>query len=143
MTKDQLKKRLLSYRDLEAERRQIAEELQRIEAVMASPRGPNMDGMPRSPGAGDPVLAIVSQHVALQERYTQQLERLAAAQADIEDLIEALEPGARKLLRHRYIEGMTWEEVCVAVGYSWRQTHNIHAKALDKLVEVEARAWKD
>ena len=133
--KDQLKKKLQSYQALRAEHQQITEELERVEAVMAAPRGPNMDGMPRSPGAGDPVLGVVSQHIALQERYTAQLERLAAAQADIEDLIESLDPKARKLLRHRYIEGLSWEEVCVAMSYSWRQVHNIHSQALTALLE--------
>ncbi|MBO5917248.1 MAG: sigma-70 family RNA polymerase sigma factor, partial [Oscillospiraceae bacterium] len=62
---------------------------------------------------------------------------LAAAQAAIEDRIEALEPRARKLMRHRYIEGLSWEEVCVAMCYSWRQTHNIHGAALDALLAAE------
>lgn len=137
MTKDELKKQLHAYRDLEAERVQIRQELTRLEGVMYAPRGSNMDGMPRSPGAGDPVLAAVTQHTTLRERYRVQLEKLAAAQSTIEDLIEGLDPVARKIMRHRYIEGLTWEEVCVATGYSWRQAHNIHAKALDTLLAAE------
>lgn len=137
MTKDELKKQLHRYRDLEAERQQIALELKRVEDFMDGPRGANLDGMPKAPGIGDPVLGVVSQHLALQERYRLQLEKLAAAQSAIEDVIESLEPIARKLMRHRYIEGLTWEEVCVAIGYSWRQTHNIHAKALDTLLAAE------
>lgn len=135
MTKDELKKQLHSYRDLKAEYDQIAQELEKVEAIMAGPRTANLDGMPRSPGAGDPILGVVSQHIALQERYRFQLVKLAAAQALIEDIIESLEPGERKLMRCRYIDGLTWEEVCVAIGYSWRQTHNIHARILDKLME--------
>jgi DNA-directed RNA polymerase specialized sigma subunit len=135
MTKDELKKQLHSYRDLKAEYDQIAAELEKVEAMMAGPRTANLDGMPRNPGAGDPVLGVVSQHIALQERYRFQLVKLAASQALIEDIIESLEPGERKLMRCRYIDGLTWEEVCVSIGYSWRQTHNIHAKCLDKLME--------
>jgi DNA-directed RNA polymerase specialized sigma24 family protein len=135
--KDDLKKRLHRYRDLEAERQQIEQELDRVRDAMTGPRGANLDGMPKAPGVGDPVLGVVSQHLALEERYRLQLEKLAAAQATIEDMIEGLEPMTRKLMRHRYIEGLPWEEVCVAVGYSWRQTHNIHAKALDALLAAE------
>lgn len=138
MTKDELKKELHRYRDLEGERQQIAMELERVETFMTSLRGVSPDGMPRSAGASDPVLGVVSQHLALQERYRIQLEKLAAAQAGIEDMIEGLDPLARKLMRHRYIEGLTWEEVCVAIGYSWRQTHNIHTKALDMLLKKYA-----
>jgi DNA-directed RNA polymerase specialized sigma24 family protein len=138
MTKDELKKQLHSYRDLKAEYNQIALELEKVEAFMAAPKGANLDGMPRSPGAGDPVLSVVTHHLALQERYRFQLVKLAAAQSLIEDLIESLEPGERKLMRCRYIDGLTWEEVCVTIGYSWRQAHNIHSKALDKLLAAEA-----
>lgn len=135
MTKEELKRQLHRYRDLRAEYDQIALELEKVEAFMAAPRPANLDGMPRAPGAGDPVLGVVTHHLALQERYRAKLEELAAAQALVEDMIEGLEPGERKLMRHRYIEGLTWEEVCVAIGYSWRQTHNIHGRILDKLME--------
>ena len=135
--KDRLKQELHRYRDLEAERKQLALELEKIEDFMAGPKGTNWDGMPRSPGVSDPVLSVVSQHLALQERYQKKVEELAAAQAYIEDRIERLEPKARKLMRHRYIEGLSWEEVCVAMCYSWRQTHNIHAQALDAMLAME------
>lgn len=136
MTKDELKKQLHKYRDLKAEHRQITMELERVEAFMTGPKGTNWDGMPRGSSGGDPILSVVAHHISLQERYKAKLAELAAAQAHIEDLIESLEPMERKLFRHRYIEGLTWEEVCVAIGYSWRQTHNIHGAALDKLLEA-------
>lgn len=135
--KDQLKQELHRYRDLEAERLQLAQELERIEDAMDGLKGTNWDGMPRASGVGDPVLGVVSQHLALQERYRKKVAELAAAQAAIEDRIEALEPRARKLMRHRYIEGLSWEEVCVAMCYSWRQTHNIHGAALDAMLAAE------
>ena len=135
MTKQELKHKLHSYRDLLAEYEQIKLELEKVEAFMESPRGSNLDGMPRSPGGGDPILGVVAHHITLQERYKAQLYRLAEAQAEIENLIDGLEPGERRLMRCRYIDGMTWEEVCVRIGYSWRQTHNIHSRILDKLVD--------
>ena len=135
MTKDELKKLLHSYRDLKAEYDQIAMELEKVEAAMDGLKGTNWDGMPRGSGKSDPILSVVSQHLALQQRYKFQLVKLAAAQALIEDMIESLEPSERKLMRCRYIDGLTWEEVCVAIGYSWRQTHNIHSRILDKILE--------
>ena len=143
MTKDELKKFLHSYKDLDAERRQIAAELEKVEALMASPKAQNLTGMPRTPGVSDPVFNMVDVHVTLVERYQAQLRRLAAAQTAIETLIESLEPLTRQLMRYRYIDGLRWEEVCVAIGYSWRQTHNIHAKALDDLLEIEVEHGED
>ena len=140
MTKDQLKEQLHNYRAREAERRQLLEQYN----ALTDPRGPSLDGMPKGPGAGDPLIGIVTKRQALAEKYRAKLEELAAAQTLIEDMIEGLDPVTRTLMRCRYIDGKTWEEVCVAIGYSWRQTHNLHAKALDDLLqkygEEESRA---
>jgi hypothetical protein len=65
------------------------------------------------------------------------IARLAAAQAQIEDTIDALEPTERRLARFRYIDGLTWEKVCDRMCYSWMQTHRIHGRMLDKLVNAE------
>lgn len=137
MDKKELKHRLNLYRDLELERVQIRQELDRVEASMDGPGGSNMDGMPRGSGAGDQVLAIVSQHIALKDKYLQLLGELSRAQAEIEDLINVLPPRYRVLMRLRYIQGLQWEEVCVAVGYGWSQTHHIHAKALDAILDSQ------
>lgn len=135
MTKDELKEKLHGYRDMVAEHEQIAQELAQVEAFMTAPKGTNWDGMPRGGSAGDPILGVVAQHIHLQERYQAKLAELAAAQTQIEELIDSLEPRERKLMRHRYIEGLSWEEVCVAMCYSWRHTHNIHGQALNKILE--------
>lgn len=134
MTKEELKKQLHSYRQLKAEHEQIGNELKKLEAFMTSPRGINMDGMPRGSGSGDPLFGVVSKHIALKERYQGLLEELASAQTSIEDIIEGLEPMERQLMRYRYLDGLTWEEVCVKIGYSWRQTHRTHAAVLGKLL---------
>lgn len=132
-----VKRRLSEYRLLKAEHAQIVEELERLEAAMTAPRASRITGMPRGGGGGDQMGAKVEQHIALEEKYHALLEALAAAQLHVEGMIESLDPVERKLLRHRYVEGLSWEGVCVAMSYSWRQTHNIHARALDRLVEME------
>jgi DNA-directed RNA polymerase specialized sigma24 family protein len=132
-----IKRRLNSYRDLDVERRQILEELKRLETQMASPAGPNMDGMPRRPGVSNPVQAAAVKHAELVDRYRAQLDKLTAAQTDIENTIDGLEPTERMLARFRYIDGLSWEDVCEKMNYSWRQTHRIHSRMLDKLTAAE------
>lgn len=138
--RDQLKQRLHQYQGILSELDQIAQEIQQVEALMRGPRGSSMDGMPKAPGVGNPVLGMVTQHVTLLDRYREKIGKLEATAVDIENLIDRLEPTTRRLMRHRYIEGLTWEEVCVAIGYSWRQTHNLHAKALDAILALEEGA---
>lgn len=129
-----IKRRLGEY---QATRREAEQIMATLNTLTGEPSGVQLDGMPRGSGVGDPVAAVVAQREALEARYWEKVHSLYAAQARVEDLIEALEPTERQVMRCRYLEGKTWEEVCVAVGYSWRQTHNIHARALDKLAEEE------
>lgn len=44
--------------------------------------------------------------------------------ADMPDGVEA------DILRKRYLEFKSWEEICVELNYSWRQTHRLHSRAL-------------
>ena len=132
-----VKRRLYRYLDLKRERDQIAEELRTAEGTATSPSSPNLDGMPRASGYGDAMVGRVSELISLRELYKRKRDEISEAMLAIENAIEGLEPVERTLLRYRYIYGMTWEKVSVAMNYSWRQTHKIHARALDKLAIQE------
>ena len=131
MTKDELKIRLKRYLAIKAEAKQIQE----LRDALLDPKGANLDAMPRSSGPGNPVEAARKQREALAKEYDRKLEELLAEQAYIENMIAGLDPIERKLMRHRYLEGLKWENVCVAINYGWTQTHEMHGKILDKLVE--------
>ena len=129
----QIKDRLNSYTTLERERLQLSDQLARLQARL-QPGGQNMDGMPKAPGAGDSLANLVAERIDLEARYREKLLQLERAQADIENLIDSLEPTERTLARFRYLDGHTWEQVCLDMSYSWRQVHRIHGRLLDKLV---------
>lgn len=130
-----IKRRLNSYRDLLTERAQLEEELQRVEALMASPVSTCLDGMPRSrSGPGDPVQQTVVRRDELCRRYKAKIAEMLEEQTAIEKLIDSLEPTERKLARYRYIDGLTWEEVSEKMNYGTRQPHRIHDRMIEKLV---------
>lgn len=135
--REQIKHRLHAYNDRKYELQQIEQQLAQLEATVTAPRMQAMDGMPRGSGSGDAMACIVAELVGLQEKYKAKMAKLVEAQTEVEDLIDSLEPLERQLMRCRYIEGMPWETVCVVLNYSWRQTHRIHGRVLDKLVEAE------
>ena len=131
MTKDELKNRLKLYLDIKAEAAQIQE----LRDALLDPKGANLDAMPRSCGPGNPVEAARKQREALAKEYDRKLKELLAEQTYIEGMIDGLDPIERKLMRHRYLEGLTWEKVCVAINYGWTQTHEMHGRILDKLMK--------
>jgi hypothetical protein len=53
---------------------------------------------------------------------------------DIETRIADMSDGIESLILHkRYIEFKTWEQICVEIDYSWKQTHRLHSNALSNL----------
>ena len=114
----------------------LQKEIERVEATLDGLKAPSWDGMPRGSDVSDPVLQAVEQYDTLLCRHRAQEAALAAALVEVETLIASLDsPTQRDLLRYRYIDGLTWEAVCVAINYGWRQAHNLHGAALDKLLE--------
>ena len=130
--KEALKKRLLSYLDIKAERAQIQQQIDNL----ADPKGINWDGMPSGSGGGDDMAGIVAKRDALRKKYEAKLADLTDAQTEIEEMIDGLEPVARRLMRCRYIDGLRWEKVCVEIGYEWAQTHRLHGAILEQLLTI-------
>lgn len=134
MTKEELKQ----YLKIKKERQQIVVLIMELEAVMAAPATQKLTGMPRNPsGTKSSVETMVERHTALLEQYREKVERMDAELAKIEAALDTLDSEERTLMRHKYIEGMTWEEVCVAMFRSWGTVHNMHAAVLNKLKEYK------
>lgn len=116
---------------------QLRDRMYELEAIMYAPRNQQLTGMPGGGQDGSATEAMVAQHLALMDRYRAKLTALAAEQLAVEQAIDTLDQRERILMRYRYIQGLTWEEICAAMHYSWRQVHRIHASALQQLAEKE------
>ena len=134
MTKEELQK----YRAICDERKWVNLELEEIRAILYGTQGRQLSDLPRSSvRRRSAIEGKVSAHTGelkeLEEYYEELGADLLRQQLAIEKAIDGLEPTARLLLRRRYIEGMKWEEICVAMSYSWRQAHRLHNEALREL----------
>lgn len=134
MTKQELKECRESRREI----RQLLDEMEAIEAEVTSPKIPKLSGMPPSePATSDRMAENVAKWVDLQQEYRDKLSRCFDLRMAVEKAMDVLTPTERQVIRAYYIQGMTWEEVCVAVNYSWKQTHRIHSSALQKMAANE------
>lgn len=133
MTKTQLR----AYRDLVLERDSVVNMITSLELTLYGPRAPQLSGMPRGgSGPSTPTEDAAVKIADLKTLYFQKVDELSKAIIDIECAIECLDPRERTLIRLYYLEGLTWEQVCVAMSYEWAQTHRIHAKALERLKDI-------
>lgn len=130
MTKEQLR----AYRAIRLERDKLLEMLRELETTIYSPAIPKLDPAPGGGRNGaSPVEIAATKHDELRTRYLQKVAELEDAMAKVEAAIETLDHRDRALVRLYYIQGKTWEEVCVEMSYSWRQIHRIHSEVLKKL----------
>ena len=127
------KERLRTYRDLLRELRQIERKVEAIESALYSPKIPRLTGMPAAQSGGNPKEDLAAKHLELLDYYNSKKAELAAEQLAIEKAIEVLPYRERTLVRLYYIDGLTWEQVCVNMNYGWSQTHKIHSIALNML----------
>lgn len=134
MTKAQLK----AYRGLKQEQEKLLERIKNWQAVKYSLHSPGADGMPQGStvGTGGVPERWAVKMDEVERLYMEKAAALADALMEIEKVIDVLEPRERTLIRLYYFDGLTWEEVCVKMSYSWRQIHYIHKKALEKLRNV-------
>lgn len=134
MTKAQLRE----YKNLRQERDKLARMLTELEEVIYSPKAQQLHGMPRnSSGALCPTENLALKHLDIEAKYKEAVEMLTAQMAEIEKAIEPLAPTERTLIRLHYFQGLTWEQVAVEMGYTWRHVHRLHGKALEKLQNEE------
>lgn len=75
--------------------------------------------------------------VAVAEKIDARIQSLAAVRGEIIETVGAVpEPALRALLLSRYVEFRPWEQIAVDMGYSWRQIHRLHARALAAVDDV-------
>lgn len=77
---------------------------------------------------------IVTEMDALDRELQEAIYLATALRRDIGQAIDALEDDRGQLvLYYKYVDGMYLEEICVRMGYSYRQVKRIHNDALENL----------
>lgn len=130
-SENEVKKEYLSRygKALQAEK-VIQEEIQQLRLDKMCP-SIMQDGMPHgNAGSGD-LSGYMAKMDELLEDLKQQMEkRLQIMKGIIRDIERMKNETEKTVLRLRYIHLLKWEEIALKMGYSWKQIHRIHGKAL-------------
>lgn len=74
---------------------------------------------------------LISKIVELEEVIDKDVDRFVSLKIQIRDTINAVENlDEQVLLRYRYINFLTWEQICEKMNVSLRTIHRIHSTAL-------------
>ena len=98
----------------------------------------NNDGMPHGTNISKPTeekaIRLADRRLRLIDA---ELEAIKVKQ-EVFDFIDNIDGVEGEVLKYRYVDLLTWEEICIRVHYSWRQTHRIHRRALAIVTEMMA-----
>lgn len=112
MTKWELDHHLELVQQLEDERELLASLM-----AAAGPRVQRLDGMPRAHGVADPVGCLATEIADMRETISRREADVARSEAVVAAYIQTIEDSqTRMVFRLRFIHGMAWKEVAVAVG---------------------------
>lgn len=76
---------------------------------------------------------LIAEKLKIEKIINKEIEKGYKEMTFIEETIEKLPEKEKLLMRLRYIDCLKWEEICVHMGYEWRQIHYIHSAILRKL----------
>ena len=130
MTSQEKKEFLSRYLEILAEEKDIREEIayweSKAQKVTAS-----WSAVPSGGKGSDKVQTGAIKVAELRESLMDKINQLAAVRIEIERAIGTVQDDTqRRLLRLRYIKGMTLKQIAVEMHYSWRHICNIHGYAL-------------
>ncbi len=92
-----------------------------------------LDGMPHGGRISDTVGEAVVRREHFQQIIDSKLDQLIELRQEIEQAIGELPSLDRDLLRLRYIDGYSWEQIAIKLNYSIQHIWRCHGKILSKL----------
>ena len=90
--------------------------------------------MPKAKNGAQGDSSEVAQYIEIGEEITQELRELHRLRREILAVVATLKDDTlQNLMRYRYIDGLTFEEIAVKLHYSWRQVCRKHGQALAEM----------
>lgn len=90
--------------------------------------------MPKAKNGAQGDSGEVAQYIEIGEEITQELRELHRLRREILAVVATLKDDTlQNLMRYRYIDGLTFEEIAVKLHYSWRQVCRKHGQALAEM----------
>lgn len=91
-----------------------------------------------SPSGDASFVKVVEKIVELEEAIEADTERMLELKLEIRNVINLVVDNEEKLLlKYRYLNFLSWEEICDRMNVSIRTAHRIHSEALESVVVPE------
>lgn len=113
--------------------KELSEKIEHLKDSLTSIKSSSQFGVRAASGSYDKIGEFIATIERLETIYYKKMCDLTKETIEIEQIINALPSRERRLIRSRYLEGHTFEQICYEMNYSWRHVHRLHGEALKKL----------
>lgn len=132
------KEYLWRVRDAARELKRLEQEYAQARADILHLRAIQYDGDKVSGGKIGDLSDAIAALEGYAERMNAQWDALIALREEARARIALLADGRyREVLMRRYLQGESWEQVAVGMGYGYHHIHKIHGRALNKFSQSE------
>ena len=92
----------------------------------------HISDMPKAKGGSNS--NQMDHYMEITETISQEIRDIHKTRKEIAGIINSIQDDTLKnVMRFRYLSGMTFEQIAVAMDYSWRQVCRKHGEALEKI----------
>lgn len=93
-----------------------------------------LSDMPRNPNRSNTIENGIAAIDEIEANINKDIDELVVLRKEIENKInEVKDLKLRELLKCRYLDCKTWEEIAYKNNYTWQWAHKLHEKALDEI----------
>lgn len=125
------KEYLWRVRDAERDLKRLEQEYEQAKADILHLKAIQYDGDKVTGGKIGDLSDAIAAIVSYAEQLNEQWDKLIALRKEAKALIERIADGRyREVLTRRYLQGQSWEQVAVCMGYDYYHVHKLHGKAL-------------
>lgn len=133
----QAKAYLWRVRDAERELKRLEEEYEQAKADILYLRAIQYDADKVTGGKIGDLSDAIAALEGYAERIAVQWDKLIALREDAKVLIERIADGRyREVLTRRYLQGQSFEQAAVGMGFDYRWTRRLHGRALNEFQKL-------
>lgn len=93
-----------------------------------------LSDMPKSNKRSDTIATGIATINDIEEEINKEIDELIELRKEIENKINAVNnPKLREILKCRYLDCKSWEEIAYKNNITWRHVYRLHEKALDEI----------
>lgn len=94
-----------------------------------------LSDMPRSGNRSNVIEDGIVNINEIEQTINQDIDKLVALRTEIESKIDTIQDlKLREIMKCRYLDCKTWEEIAYKNGFTWQWVYKLHEKALDKIL---------